>query len=63
MSRVSIAFILLCLIPSDPVQAQNTGELKRNAIERVESIRPLITEMATSLWDFSEIALQERRSA
>ncbi|HEY7913261.1 MAG TPA: amidohydrolase [Blastocatellia bacterium] len=63
MRRVLIAFILLCLIPSDPVQAQNTGELKRKAIEHVESIRPLITEMATSLWDFSEIALQERRSA
>jgi aminobenzoyl-glutamate utilization protein B len=63
MNRVSIAFILLCLILSGPVQAQNTGELKRNAIERVESIRPLIVEMASSLWDFSETALQERRSA
>jgi aminobenzoyl-glutamate utilization protein B len=63
MNRVSIAFILLCLILLVPVQAQNTRDLKRNAIERVESISPLIAEMASSRWGFSETALQERESA
>ena len=63
MKRVSNMFILLCLILSHSAQAQKTEALKRNAIERVESMRPLIAEMASRLWDFSETALQETRSA
>jgi aminobenzoyl-glutamate utilization protein B len=63
MKRIAIGFSLLCLIPVPLAQAQNTETLKRNAIEQVELIQPLIEETATKLWDYSETALQETRSA
>jgi aminobenzoyl-glutamate utilization protein B len=46
-----------------PTFAQKTRLLKQNAIERVDSIEPLIEEMAMKLWDYAELALAETRSA
>ncbi|UCF15525.1 MAG: amidohydrolase [Phycisphaerales bacterium] len=43
--------------------AQNPELLKRNVIARVDSIEPLIEEMAIKLWDYAELALAETRSA
>src|SRR5215207_2495418 len=63
MKRASSVILLLCLMTSHLAQAQHTEALKGNAIERVESTRPLIAEMATKLWGYSETALQETRSA
>jgi aminobenzoyl-glutamate utilization protein B len=58
-----VAFLLLSLAVPQLVLSQNADDLKRKAIEQVESTRPLIEEMATNLWDYSEIALQETQSA
>jgi aminobenzoyl-glutamate utilization protein B len=60
-SIMLLALILFSLSPN--VSAQNTDDLKRSAIEQVEAIRPLIYEMGSRLWDYSETALLETRSA
>ncbi|UCG50252.1 MAG: amidohydrolase, partial [Phycisphaerales bacterium] len=43
--------------------AQNPELWKRNVIAQVDSIEPLIEEMAIKLWDYAELALAETRSA
>ena len=43
--------------------AQNNKALKKNAIEKAEELRPLIDEISITLWDYSETALKETRSA
>ncbi|MHC4495265.1 MAG: amidohydrolase [Planctomycetota bacterium] len=43
--------------------AQNTDLLKQKVIEQVDSIEAVIQEMAIELWDYSELALRETRSA
>ena len=43
--------------------AQNTDLLKQKVIEQVDSIEAVIEEMAIELWDYSELALRETRSA
>ncbi|UCE48120.1 MAG: hypothetical protein JSW47_21295, partial [Phycisphaerales bacterium] len=48
---------------SQRASAQNPELLKRNVIARVDSIEPLIEEMAIKLWDYAELALAETRSA
>lgn len=37
--------------------------MKQNVIQEAESLQPLINEMATTLWDYSETALKETKSA
>lgn len=43
--------------------AQQSDVLKRKVIDQVDSIEPAIEEMAVKLWDYSELGLQEKRSA
>jgi len=42
---------------------KTTEALKAEAISTVEALKPLLDEMATLLWDYSELALKENRSA
>jgi aminobenzoyl-glutamate utilization protein B len=46
-----------------PLFAQDSDLLKKAAISQVDSIEPLIEEMAIKLWDYAELALVETRSA
>lgn len=46
-----------------PLAAQNTAQLKKQAIDITEGIRPMIDEMSQGLWDYSETALLEDQSA
>ena len=45
------------------VSGQDLETLKDGAIKETESIRPLIDEMASTLWTYAEIGLRERKSA
>ncbi len=58
----SLILSILFLVPQIHL-AQNNKALKKNAIEKAEELRPLINEIASTLWDYSETALQETRSA
>jgi aminobenzoyl-glutamate utilization protein B len=58
-----VAFAALSLFNTQLIFAQNTDLLKQNAIEQVDSIQTLIEEMAIKLWEYSETALHETRSA
>ncbi len=46
-----------------PLGAQTVEEGKQSALDHAAALAPLVAEMSTSLWDFSEIALRETRSA
>jgi aminobenzoyl-glutamate utilization protein B len=48
---------------TQPVLAQKSELLKRDVIGQVDSIEPVIEEMAIKLWDYAELALAETRSA
>ncbi|MHC4628991.1 MAG: amidohydrolase, partial [Planctomycetota bacterium] len=65
--RISAATLLLLAATSavcaQLAAAQESGPLKRKVIDRVDSIEPLIEEIAIKLWDYSELALLETRSA
>lgn len=63
MKKVIILLTMILIISLQVVFAQNTDNLKRSAIEQAEKIRPLIYEMASKLWDYSETALLETKSA
>ncbi len=58
----SLILSILFLVPQIHL-AQNNKALKKNAIEKAEELRPLINEIASTLWDYSETALQETQSA
>ncbi|MGD8501243.1 MAG: amidohydrolase, partial [Phycisphaerales bacterium] len=45
------------------ILAQQTDPLKQDVIDQVDSIETLIEEMAIKLWEYSELALRETRSA
>ena len=55
--------LLLLLVMISVGRAQSTAELKKEAVEKTETLRPLINEMSQGLWDFSETALRETQSA
>ncbi|MHC4432144.1 MAG: amidohydrolase [Planctomycetota bacterium] len=65
--RISAATLLLLAATSavcaQLAAAQESGPLKRKVIDQVDSIEPLIEEIAIKLWDYSELALLEVRSA
>lgn len=48
---------------ASPTFGRKSERLKQAAIERVDSIEPLIEEMAMKLWDYAELGLAETRSA
>jgi aminobenzoyl-glutamate utilization protein B len=60
---VSVLLASILVFGSQPTFAQKSELLKRNVLDRVDSIEPLIEEMAIKLWDYSELALAETRSA
>lgn len=43
--------------------AQDSKAFKKNAIEKAEELQPLINEISSTLWNYSETALKETRSA
>ncbi len=53
--------ILICC--TCVLAAAQSDALKRQAIEEVESQRAVIEDIATTLWNYSETALRERRSS
>jgi len=59
---VLTAFAMLSLFNSQSIFAQETNILKQKAIEQVDSIEPMIAEVAIKLWEYSETALQETQS-
>ena len=65
--RIQAAGLLLVtaisVFVTQPMFAQESQRLKKSAIAQVDSIEPLIEEMAIKLWDYSELALLESRSA
>ncbi|MFQ5926951.1 MAG: amidohydrolase, partial [Terriglobia bacterium] len=62
MKKLAINLVL-CGLVFGVVSAQESGSVKRAALGEAETLRPLINEMAATLWDYSETALQEERSA
>ena len=60
-----LAAFAAVLLLSNPQLAfsQQTDLLKKNAIEQIDSIATVIEEMAIKLWEYSELALCETRSA
>ncbi len=65
--RISIASLLILttmsVVCTQSAIAQKSELLKRNVLDQVDSIEPMIEEIAIKLWDYSELALAERRSA
>ena len=59
---VLAAFAMLSLFKPQLIFAQETDLLKQKAIEQVDSIEPMIEEVAIKLWEYSETALQETQS-
>ena len=61
----TIILIGLMAFVGHPANADDktTETLKTEAIATVEALKPLIEEMATLLWDYSELALEEKLSA
>ncbi len=55
--------ILLGFLTGTLALAQKPTKLKKQAIEKTETLRPLINEMSQGLWDYSETALLEEQSA
>jgi aminobenzoyl-glutamate utilization protein B len=53
----------LLLLDAQVIFAQQADPLKRDVIARVDSIEAAIEEMAAKLWEYSELSLQETRSA
>ena len=49
----------ILVLSSQSMFAQKSGLLKRSVIDQVDSIEPVIEEMAIKLWDYSELALLE----
>ncbi len=59
---VLAAFAMLSLFKPQLIFAQETDVLKQKVIEQVDSIEPMIEEVAIKLWEYSETALQETQS-
>ncbi len=60
-----IILLIISLIFTIPqiLSAQNSDVLKRSVIDETEKLQSVIYEMAAKLWQYSEIALQETKSA
>ena len=62
MRIITLGSVLLLLFVSG-VDASNNQKMKQDAMAAAETLRPVIYEMAKKLWDLSETALQEYKSA
>ncbi len=58
-----VSIVGLLLLGTQATYAQQADPLKRDVIAKVDSIEPIIEEMAAKLWEYSEPSLQETRSA
>ncbi len=58
-----VLFALIILLASPALWAQNLKKTKKAAIAEVEALKPVIDDMAIGLWELSETALRETRSA
>ena len=58
-----VALAGLLLFNTQVIFAQKADPLKQQVIARVDSIEAVIDEMAAKLWEYSELSLQETRSA
>lgn len=58
-----VTFAGFLLLNTQVILAQQADPLKRQVIAQVDSIEAVIEEMATKLWEYSEVSLYETRSA
>ena len=58
-----VSIVGLLLLNAQVTLAQDADPLKRQVIAQVDSLATLIDDMATKLWEYSEISLHENRSA
>ncbi len=63
MPREAFLLTLLLLALPCTFRAQAVDSLKEGVIAQVDSLVPLMDELARKLWDYSETALRESRSA
>ncbi|MFQ5674414.1 MAG: amidohydrolase [bacterium] len=61
--RITVSSILFLFVFALALPAQTTDELKQTALNQAEKLQPLIDEISSTLWDYSETALHETRSA
>ncbi|MCP5053529.1 MAG: amidohydrolase [bacterium] len=54
--------ILITVLPLN-IHAKKSNKLKQKAIAETESLKPLIDEISSTLWTYSEIALKEKKSS
>ena len=59
----SVLLVAILAFTPQPTFAQKYELLKQNVLDQVDSMEPAIEEMAIKLWDYSELALLETRSA
>ena len=62
---LTAALLTLCIagLAATSATAQDISPAKRSALDIAEGLRPAIDKMAIDLWNYSEIALREHRSA
>jgi aminobenzoyl-glutamate utilization protein B len=59
-----VCLSLVCIIMMVfPLQARKNRKLKLEAIAESQKLKPLISEMSDTLWNYAEIALKETRSS
>lgn len=64
MKRFTISVVaVLLLVLILPAYGKSSRGLKHTVLAEVESLRPVITEMSSKLWDYAELALKETKSA
>lgn len=63
LSTVLLAVASISVLFAQTAYSQKTDMLKKAVISQVDSIEPLIEEMAIKLWDYAELGLVEQRSA
>ena len=65
LGRVTCLFVIgatVCLI-ARPISAQRISQEKQASLNQANTLQSLVGEMSNTLWDYSEIALLEERSA
>jgi aminobenzoyl-glutamate utilization protein B len=62
LRRFSIP-VLLCLLFTTQAVTAEVAQAKRTALEQAEELRDTTARLSHELWDLSEIALEEKRSA
>lgn len=55
--------LLLLILASQQLFSQSAEELKQSVIKAAEALRPQIDDISMTLWNYSETALQEYKSA